>query len=575
MATAIATLNDQLRGFSTLPKPVQIGVLVGIAATLAVIITVFLWTSRTEYTTLFPRLPERESAAVLESLAQNNIPYRLDSVSGAVQVPTGRVHEARLRLATDGLPRASGFGFELLEQDQGLGTSRSMEDARLQRAIEGELARSIVTLESVESARVHLAQPRQTVFVRDRGRPTASVVVQLHPGRTLDDTRLAGIVHLVSSSVPDLEPEQVTVVDHRGRLLTQKREEGGDLSSTAQQLELANRIEENLSRRVMDLLSPIVGSEGVRAQVTTELDFSRIERTSEAYDPLSAALRSEQLHEEEERGLGTMQGGVPGALVNQPPEGGEIDINGEQLDPQAIPGGPASFSRRNVRNFEIDRTISHIREAPGSIRRLSVAVVVDHQETVNDEGEMVRTPMPDAELDRLAALVRDAVGFNAARGDSVSVITASFRPAPPPEVEPELPIWEQAWAQELIKTILIGLLALVILLTVVRPLIKSLTQRGEQERLAEEEQKRLALLGPDGMPAEGQLQGEILMAEDGSLLDTGIEEETAEEQEAEAALDRQRLYEENLRKVREMVREDPKRVAQLMKTWIMGDGTES
>lgn len=571
MATAMATLNDQMRGFSSLPKQTQIGLLVAVAAAIAVIITLFFWMSRTEYTTLFPQLSERDSAAVLESLTQNNIPYRLDSVSGAVQVPTGQVHEARLRLATDGLPRASGFGFELLEQDQGLGTSRSMEDARLQRAIEGELARSIATLESVESARVHLALPRQTVFVRDRAKPTASVVVQLHPGRTLDESRLAGIVHLVSSSISELEPEQVTVVDQRGRLLTRPSEGMDDMSSTAQQLELTRRIEENLTRRVVDMLSPIVGTEGVQAQVTTELDFSRIERTTEAYDPLSAALRSEQLQEDERRGLGTLDGGIPGALVNQPPEGGVIDINGAQ-QAEVVPGGPAAFSRRNVRNFEIDRTISHIREAPGSIRRLSVAVVVDHQETVNAEGEAVRAPMDEAELDRLAGLVREAVGFNAARGDSVNVISASFRPAPPPDIEPERPIWEQAWAQELIKTILIGLLALVILLTVVRPFLKGLTQRGEQERLAEEQQQRLALLGNDGMLSEG----EILMAEDGSLIDTGIEDEdSAEDKNTEAALDRQRQYEENLRKVREMVREDPKRVAQLMKTWIMGDGTES
>lgn len=571
MATAMATLNDQMRGFSSLPKQTQIGLLVAVAAAIAVIITLFFWMSRTEYTTLFPQLSERDSAAVLESLTQNNIPYRLDSVSGAVQVPTGQVHEARLRLATDGLPRASGFGFELLEQDQGLGTSRSMEDARLQRAIEGELARSIATLESVESARVHLALPRQTVFVRDRAKPTASVVVQLHPGRTLDESRLAGIVHLVSSSISELEPEQVTVVDQRGRLLTRPSEGMDDMSSTAQQLELTRRIEENLTRRVVDMLSPIVGTEGVQAQVTTELDFSRIERTTEAYDPLSAALRSEQLQEDERRGLGTLDGGIPGALVNQPPEGGVIDINGAQ-QAEVVPGGPAAFSRRNVRNFEIDRTISHIREAPGSIRRLSVAVVVDHQETVNAEGEAVRAPMDEAELDRLAGLVREAVGFNAARGDSVNVISASFRPAPSPDIEPERPIWEQAWAQELIKTILIGLLALVILLTVVRPFLKGLTQRGEQERLAEEQQQRLALLGNDGMLSEG----EILMAEDGSLIDTGIEDEdSAEDKNTEAALDRQRQYEENLRKVREMVREDPKRVAQLMKTWIMGDGTES
>ena len=556
MANSLATINDQVRGLANLPLERQIGLILAIAAFATLVVSLVLWLTRPSYVVMYPNLPQHESAQVAEALERHGVRYRLDPGSGAVQVAAGQLHESRLKLATEGLPKASGFGFELLEQDQGLGTSRLIEDARYHRAIEGELARSVATLDSVESARVHLALPRQSVFVRDRTRPTASVLVNLYAGRSLDESRVAGIVHLVSSSIPDLEPEAVTVVDQRGRLLTQPSGGLDGLAASGQQLDFTRRLEETYVRRIMEIISPIVGADALRAQVAADLDFSRVERTTEAYDPDSATVRSEQISEDESRGQGMF--GIPGALANQPPEAGVLGqlpgagVPGEQDEAfgngRAVPG---STSRRTVRNFEVDRTISHIREAPGGLRRLSVAVVVDYRERPNEDGVLERAPLDEAEMERINTLVREAVGFDAARGDSVNVINASFRAVETPAPLPEPPVWQEPWVMDLAKTILAVIVVLVLALTVVRPMLRSLAQRGSAAR-----REQMAL--PGGGVAEGT----------GERLGLGSTSQGA----LPGPVPGQRNYESNLDTARGMVRDDPKRVAQLMKTWIAGDG---
>ena len=550
MATSLATINDQFRGLASLPLERQIGLIVAAAAAVTLVVSLVLWLTRPAYLVLFPNLPERESAQVMEALDRTGVPFRLDPASGALQVPAGQLHEARLKLATEGLPKASGFGFELLEKDQGLGTSRLIEDARYHRAIEGELARSIATLDSVESARVHLALPRQSVFVRERTRPTASVLLNLYAGRSLDEGRVAGIVHLVSSSIPDLDPENVTVVDQRGRLLTQPHSHMDGLAATGQQLDFTRRLEEGYVRRIMDIITPIVGADAIRAQVAADVDFSRVERTTEVYDPERSAVRSEQISEDERRDRGMM--GVPGALTNQPPEAGMIGEFGQAQDRQDQPG---SVSRRSVRNFELDRTVSHIREAPGGLRRLSVAVVVDHQERPNADGVLERAPLSDEELARITTLVREAVGFDAERGDSVNVINASFRPVEMPEPLPEAPVWQEPWVLDLAKTLMAVILVLVLALTVVRPLLRSLAERGIATRQEEDYLARLAL-------AEA--------GEGGADEAAGLGHEPRKALTGPQAANRS--YENNLETARNIVREDPKRVAQLMKNWMASDG---
>ena len=545
MATALDILNDQVRGFTSLSRGRQIGLVLAVAAALTLAISLVWWLLKPEYAVMYPNLPDHESAQVLEALDRLGVMYRLDPTTGAIQVQTGQIHEARLRLANEGLPRASGFGFELLQEDQGIGTSRQMEEVRRHRALEGELARSVATLDSVETARVHLALPRDSVFVRDRVKPSASVLLTLHPGRVLNEQRVAGIVHLVSSSIPELEPEHVTVVDQRGRLLTQLHS-GNGMDATAQQMEFTRLLEQTYARRIVDLLAPVVGEDGLRAQVSAELDFSHIERTTEIHDPETIALRSEQLSEEERRDSEFLA--IPGALTNQPPEAGmAVELGAED---QEAENPPLSRSRSSVRNFEVDRTISHIREAPGAVRRLSVAVVVDHQEQLNAAGELERLPLEQAELDRLTALVQDAVGFNAGRGDSVNVMTASFRPvAAPPEPEP-VPIWEQPWFLELIRPLLAVFVVLLIALTVIRPLLRGLADKGRLE-----EELELARLAPP----EGADEDTLSLGHDAREALTGPQSSYPH-------------YETHLEMARNMVREDPKRVAQLMKMWILTDG---
>lgn len=559
MANSLVTVSNQVRGFSRMPLERQIGLIVALAAAVTLVASIFMWLTRPSYVALYPTLGEQDSAQVAEALGRHGIKYRLEPGSGAVTVPARHVHEARLKLATEGLPKASGFGFELLEQDQGLGTSRMIEDARYHRAIEGELARSIATLHSVESARVHLALPRQSVFVRDRVKPSASVLVNLYAGRTLDENRVAGIVHLVASSVPELDAEHVTVVDQRGRLLTTPAGDVDGLAATGQQLDFTRRLEEGYVRRIMDILSPIVGADAVRAQVAADLDFSRIERTTEAYDPEFSVVRSEQISEDESRGSGMM--GVPGALTNQPPEAGVVSEQGIQAgeDEEAQVNGepvmPGSSSRRTVRNYEVDRTISHIREAPGSLRRLSVAVVVDHRQEVNAEGQAERVPLTEEEMGRINTLVREAVGFDERRGDSVNVVNASFRPTEVPEPLPEPPLWEEPWVVDLAKTILAVIMVLVLALTVVRPLLRGLAEKGATAQ--REQQLALQAMedGGDGVPGlEHRAQG-ALPGPSGS-------------RDAR----KHQNYETHLEAARDLVREDPKRVAQMMKMWIATDG---
>ncbi|MCG5514211.1 flagellar basal-body MS-ring/collar protein FliF [Ectothiorhodospira shaposhnikovii] len=553
MATSLTTtFNQQMQGFTSLPRQSQVGLLVGVAAVVALVASLFLWVTRPSYAVLFPGLGERESAQVMEALGRQGINYRIDPMTGALTVPAGRVHEARLQMATEGLPRTGGFGFELMEQDQGIGTSRLVETARYHRALEGELARSVSTLASVETARVHLAMPRETVFVRDRTKPSASVLVNLHPGRTLTERQVAGIVHLVSSSIPDLEPERVTVVDQRGQLLTPRDEDEG-MNLSTRNLEFTRRMEESYVRRIMDIVSPIVGPDGVRAQVSADLDFSRIERTIENYDPELTALRSEQLAEEESRGsLGMM--GIPGALTNQPPAGGVLDAEGEGVlgpDAAAMPG---SSSRRMTRNYEVDRTISHVREAPGTVRRLSVAVVLDFREQLNEDGEMVREPIPQEELQRIENLVREAVGFDARRGDSVNVMNAPFRAVAEPDPFPAPVIWQEPWAQDLARMALVALVALLLILLVVRPMLKGLAAKGAPETEEEAEERK-------------RLEGEGLGEDQLSLTHEGAGEPQALPGKKPAS------YEENLQRVRELIKEDPKLVAQVVKNWVAEDGS--
>jgi flagellar M-ring protein FliF len=542
------TLAAPMDGFSRLPVVKQVGLLVGLALSLALGISIALWSKEPNYSVLYSRMADRDVAEVATALSGLGIKFRLDQATGSIMVPSNKLYDARLRLASQGLPKVADTGFELLEKEQSLGTSRMKELAIHQRALEGELGRSISSLQSIESARVHLAVPKQSVFVRKRTNPTASIVVNLYGGRVLNESQLAGIVHLVSASVPNLEPEHVTVVDQRGRLLTANQNED-QFGIGDKRLDFSNRIENAYVRRIQEILTPLVGTEGVRAQVVADLDFTVIEETAELYNPDTTALRSEQVSEDIRRDKGVE--GVPGALTNQPPAAGT-------LEPQAEEGEavtpPTSSSSRATRNFEIDRTIRHVRQVPGALRKLSIAVVVDYKEGLNEEGDPARVPLAQEELDRITTLVRDAVGYDEARGDIVNVINASFLAPEPVEALPEPPIWENPLIWDAAK-IVAGLLGVLLLIFgVLRPAMKSLASTSAQQQAALAGGEGMGAL-PPGAPGEAGVPG---MPGGEETLSLGYQEGPTQ-------------YDAKVEYARDATKEDSKQTAQIVKTWLAAD----
>ncbi len=531
-----------LQEITTLPVIQQIGRLFGIAAAVALGVAVMLWLREPGYTPLFHGMERTEAAEVAQLLEQRQIPYRLDESTGALMVPGADVRKLRLELAAEGYPKSSGVGLEVLQQKQDFGTSQFIQTTRYQHALEEELARSIITLSAVRNARVHLAMPKQSVFVRKKQKPSASVLLELYSGRSLEAEQIAAITHMVAAGIPNLESERVTVVDQNGRLLS-KPKGNSEMALNQEQFDYTRRIEESYVTRIEDILGPVIGMNGLRAQVSAEMDFTVTEQTMESYNPDLPALRSEQVSEEQSLGGGAQ--GIPGALSNQPP--GEASVP-ETLNGQAgAEGGqPLNTRRHSTVNYELDRTISHSRQASGRIQRLSVAVVVDDRLVTNEAGEVVRQPRGAEELERLTALVREAVGYNAQRGDSVNLINAAFAAPEALPVLPELPIWEQPWVIEYAKAGGALLVLLALIFGVLRPLIRNLTappQAAESE---------LALVG-------GALEGGG-MAEDQLSL-SGPKEGAIE-------LPPPGAYEDNIKMVQDVVKEDPKLVAQVVRNWI-------
>lgn len=520
----------------------QLGLVLGLAAAVAAGVGLFLWAQEPTYRPLYGRISDQDATVVVEALQAADIPYKLDANSGAILVPAGEVHGARLKLAAQGLPQSGGMGYELLQREQGFGTSQFMESARFNRALETELARSISTLQGVESARVHLAIPKQSVFIRERSQPSASVLVNLFPGRSLSEGQVAAVVHMVASSVPELTDERVTLVDQRGRLLTRKDETA--LGATSQQLEYKQALEEAYVRRIEALLAPMMGSGKVRAQVNARLDFTVEENTQELFDPDGSVVRSEQLSEQETQS--GIMGGVPGALTNQPPQAGTLEP-GEVMPDQEE--RPLELNRSNTRNFEISKTIRHSRRPQGMIERLSLAVLVDEKSVVDDEGNLQQQPLSEEELERISALVQQTVGFDAERGDTINVISAPFQGEE--KVEPmRTPLLERPWLWSAGKLLLAAVLGLVLILSVIRPLIRGLVAtpvKAKDETRDEEERLQLA--------AETAAVAQL----------------PAPSGERPAQLTGDMSYEESLTAARQVVSQEPAVAASVVKNWLNDD----
>jgi flagellar M-ring protein FliF len=465
------------------------------AGLVAIVSAAWLWSSSPSYSVLFTNLSDRDGGAVIAQLSQMNVPYR-NADGGTILVPADKVHEARLKLASQGLPKGSIVGFELLES-QKFGLTQFQEQLNYQRALEGELARSIQSLAPVAGARVHLALPKNSGFLRDHQPPTASVLVQLHPGKTLDRGQVAGIVHLVASSVSELTTKNVSVVDQHGTLLASQSEGQGSLDG--EQLDYVSQIETSTIKRIEDILEPIVGRANVRAQVTADVDFSNVEQMDESYRPNQgvekSAIRSQQSNENSQTGSSGAQG-VPGALSNQPPVPATAPINGQAAGaaPAAPPAPGSSTHREQVTNFEVDKNVRHTKTASGEIRRLSAAVVINNKPAAapaaaaattatpggSTAAAAAATPWSQKEMDNIQALVREAMGFSEKRGDSLNVVNVAFSQLEMPPAEPT-PVWQQpeavALGKEVGKAVLFLMLTLIVVFGVVRPALKAISSQ--------------------------------------------------------------------------------------------------
>lgn len=526
-------------GPSLIPPSLKpLAMLVGIAAAVAAGVGIVLWSREPTYSLLYGNLGQQDAAQVAQALDTNGIPYKLDAATGAITVPSDRVHDARLQLAGQGLPEGDG-GFAVMSKEPSFGVSQFMEGARYQHALETELARTISNLQAIEGARVHLALPRQSAFVRDRRAPSASVLLQMKPGRRLESGQVTAIINLVASSIPELEAQQVTVIDQQGRLLSAP--EGNDeLAAREKQLEIARGMEERYTRRVEELLAPLVGPGRVRAQVVADVELSTTEEAREQYRPDSQIVRSEQTAEEISR-TGSGPQGVPGALTNQPPTPGVAlppgaAANADPAAEQLADAAPDNSSRQSTRNYEIDRTIAYTRQPAGRLKRLTVAVLVDNQRATAEDGTVTETPLSPEQLENMMRLVKDAVGFNQERGDSVNVVNASFRgELTPEEFQPEaIPLWERPLLRDIAK-LLAGLTVLLVLvLTVLRPLVRGLLAAP-----------RLTYTAPPLPGGEG-------------VALPGIQPVPVN-------------YEGQITQARSLVTQDPARVAQVVKTWVGSD----
>jgi len=539
--------------------------LIGLAGAIAIGMVVVLWSAEPNYAPLYSSMSGKDSAQAADALMSRNIDFKLDATSGNLLVDQTRLSEARLLLASQGLTGSNNAGMEMLQEDQGIGTSQFMENARYKHALEAELVRSVESIRAVDTARVHLAIPEQSIFIRNRTRPSASVMVKLYQGRILNAGQVEAIVQMIASSIPMLESTQVKVVDQFGRLLTEDEDAG--MSQTTRQFEYSRKLEDNFVDRIINLLQPIVGQGNVNAQVAAQLDFSAVESTREAFDPERSVIRSEQISEEESRSLSQALG-IPGALSNQPPAGGELDPADAAVADAA--GGaaigediPSNQNRSATRNYEVDRIISHTSNPVGTIQRLSVAVVIDDKRVTADDGSISKTPYSDAEIERFNNLVKETIGFDANRGDTVSVINASFLEVEAPVVA-EVPAWQsllnEAWIVNLIKQVLGAIGVILVYFIFLRPLMRSLSLKNSEATAPGEAVQNLGAPVPMQPAMAGQYPG---------AAGIGIPN-LSEDPNNPAALVRRKdaTYEQKVDMARSMVMDDPARVANVMKQWV-------
>lgn len=550
LSSSLLAKFPALEKVRALPKPVLLG---AAAAVIALIVAAVMWSSEPKYKVLFSNLDDRDGGAIVTALGTMNVPYRYNENGTALLVPAERVYDARLQLASQGLPRGGSVGFELMDNAR-FGASQFAEQINYQRGLEGELARSIEAMHTVQHARVHLAMPRQSLFVRERQAPTASVLLNVYPGRSLSDSQVSAISWLVASSVPELTAESVSIVDQNGRLLSAPLGEGRGMD--ADQMRFVREMEQRTVERILTILNPLVGPGNVHAQASADVDFARREETSEVYrpnqEPGQAAVRSQQTSDSTQRGINPAQG-VPGALSNQAPPNAQAPVTNPPAQQPPRPGQPqqpanaqqqqqqqqtgtqnngGSLNERRdaTTNYEVDRTISHIKQPVGNLKRLSVAVVVNYIRDKDGEPQA----LPPEELNKLTNLVREAMGYSETRGDSLNLVNSQFNDGPPP-----VPMWRDPEMLALFKTILAWLVGAVIALWLYRKIRRSVNEY-------------------------------MYPPVDPEMAEAERVEAAREAQDAARAKETTR-YEDNLERARTMANKDPRAVAMVLRTWMSKD----
>ncbi|WDS02783.1 flagellar basal-body MS-ring/collar protein FliF [Burkholderia ambifaria] len=537
---------ERIPGISRMKGNPKLPFVIAVALAIAAITALVLWSRAPDYRVLYSNLSDRDGGAIIAALQQANVPYKFADAGGAILVPSNQVHETRLKLAALGLPKGGSVGFELMD-NQKFGISQFAEQVNYQRALEGELQRTIESINAVRGARVHLAIPKPSVFVRDKEAPSASVFVDLYPGRVLDEGQVQAITRMVSSGVPDMPAKNVTIVDQDGNLLTQTASASG---LDASQLKYVQQVERNTQKRIDSILAPIFGTGNARSQVSADIDFSKLEQTSESYSPngtpQQAAIRSQQTSSATELAQGGASG-VPGALSNTPPQPASAPIvagNGQN----GAQSTPVSDRKDQTTNYELDKTIRHVEQPMGNVKRLSVAVVVNYQPVADAKGHVTMQPLPPPKLAQVEQLVKDAMGYDEKRGDSVNVVNSAFSSVGDPYAD--LPWWRQpdmiAMAKEAAKWLGIAAAAAALYFMFVRPAMR--------RAFPPPEPVAPALAAPDDPVALDGLPAPDKADEPDPLL-LGFENE-------------KNRYERNLDYARTIARQDPKIVATVVKNWV-------
>ena len=537
---------------AALPVKSRIGLGLGVAALIAVLAALTLWSSQGDYKVLYANLSDKDGGAIIAQLSQMNVPYRFAEGSGTIMVPASQVYDLRLKLSAAGLPKGSVVGYELMDGAR-FGQTQFQERLTFQRGLEGELTRSITSMPAVQNARVHLALPNQNGFFREQQKPSASVMLTLYPGRTLDRSQVAGIVHLVSSSVPEMSPKAVSVLDQTGTLLSGASDNTSGAGLDAQQLQYVNQIEASYSKRILDILEPVIGRDNLRAQVTADIDFSQTESTSEEFKPNQGAnaevsVRSMQTSDQQgSNGSGAT--GIPGATSNQPPVAATAPLTGASQPLQTAQSGSngqSNSSRSAVTNYEVDKTVKVTRNATGMVKRLNAAVVVNHRSVTDAKGKTTSVPLSAEELDKLNALVRESIGFKQERGDSVKVINAPFKVEA--VAKDDTPLWKQPQTVDLMRAAAVpaalAFVALLIVFVLIRPALK-------------------AALAPAVVDTRG------------NTLDAMVADEEALPEEPEFLRLESPKVSAQLSSARAFAKENPTAVASIVRGWVNGENLQS